>query len=117
MKRNLSDPQHPIWNLCRTIVVGGLAAFVMWLNASNFDHTEHKAILQMFIAYIGIDFGLKKLQGKDTQVDELQRQRDELDAVRRKLAVEVSEARGVDLADLADSTTLRDVNELLEQSR
>lgn len=36
----MSDPNHPIWSLCRIIVVSIALTITLWANASHFDSTE-----------------------------------------------------------------------------
>ena len=45
----LSNPQHPLWATFRfSIVVIGVT-FILWGNASSFDETEIKTILEIAI--------------------------------------------------------------------
>jgi len=59
---------HPMWRLLQTTSYLLFAAFVMWLNASNFDETELKALF-----YIGTFMfageGVKRAIAKMTKED------------------------------------------------
>ena len=40
----LKNANHPVWRLGMTVAYLMFAAFIMWVNASNFDETELKAL-------------------------------------------------------------------------
>lgn len=54
---NWSDPKHPCWQLARfAILMAGLTV-VLYHNASNFDHTEWKAIGEFAVLVIAANAG------------------------------------------------------------
>jgi len=59
----MTAANHPIWRIIQTAIYLIFAAFIMWLNASDFDETELKAL-----AWIGtfmfVGEGVKKLMTK-----------------------------------------------------
>lgn len=59
-------PNHPIWKLLTHGMYGSLITLFLWLNASNFDHTEVKTILEIVAAMTGVEvlknkFGTKQV--------------------------------------------------------
>ncbi len=44
------SPTHPIWAIIRLTVLMIAMVFVLWLNATKFDHTEIRSIIAVFIA-------------------------------------------------------------------
>lgn len=48
---NLFNQDSKIWEILKILVIG----FVLWLNASNFDETEIRAILEIGAAYYGLE--------------------------------------------------------------
>jgi len=55
----MHDPKHPIWAIIRTAIMLVALAFVLWINASNFDDTEIRTIVAMFLAAIGAETATK----------------------------------------------------------
>lgn len=51
---------HPVWSICRLSIYMAALSFVLWLNAANFDETELKTIITMFLVGGGAE-GLTKL--------------------------------------------------------
>jgi len=49
-QRKLSDTRHPLWRLLTLCVLLAFLTLVQYLNASNFDQTEIKSILEMGMA-------------------------------------------------------------------
>jgi len=52
---------HPVWTIARHSVYLGFATLILYTNASNFDHTEIKTILEMGLVFIGADYAKSKL--------------------------------------------------------
>ena len=48
-------PTHPVWQLIRLAILMLTLSFVLWLNASNFDETEIKTIIWVFMAAAGVE--------------------------------------------------------------
>jgi len=46
----IKDPSHPLWSITRLVIYMGALTFLLWLNASNFDVTELRTIVLMFLA-------------------------------------------------------------------
>jgi hypothetical protein len=55
----MHDPKHPIWAIIRTTIILIALTFVLWINASNFDDTEIRTIVAMFLAAIGAETATK----------------------------------------------------------
>lgn len=58
---------HPIWKIITHTTYGLLITLFLWLNASNFDHTEIKTILEIVATMTGIEMIKKKLEPKDSK--------------------------------------------------
>ena len=58
---------HPIWKIITHGTYGLLITLFLWLNASNFDHTEIKTILEIIAAMVGVEMIKKKLETKDSK--------------------------------------------------
>ena len=52
---DLSNPRHPIWAFSRLTVVMISLVVTLWANASNFDSTELKTIITMFLIAAGTE--------------------------------------------------------------
>lgn len=59
----MNDPKHPIWAIIRTGILLLALIVVLWVNASNFDGTELKTIVAMFLAAIGAEAATKLMSG------------------------------------------------------
>lgn len=59
----MNDPKHPIWAIIRTVILLLALIVVLWVNASNFDDTELKTIVAMFLAAIGAETATKLMSG------------------------------------------------------
>lgn len=59
----MNDPKHPIWAIIRTAILLLALIVVLWVNASNFDGTELKTIVAMFLAAIGAETATKLMSG------------------------------------------------------
>lgn len=59
----MNDPKHPIWAIIRTAILLLALIVVLWVNASNFDGTELKTIVAMFLAAIGAETTTKLMSG------------------------------------------------------
>lgn len=57
---NLSDGNHPIWNIIRLTVMMIALSVILYINASAFDQTEVKTIIFAFIAG-GMGVGMESL--------------------------------------------------------
>ena len=51
----IHNPEHPIWGITRLLIVMTALVVTLWLNASNFDETELKTIITMFIVAAGAE--------------------------------------------------------------
>lgn len=60
----ISDPKHPLWPLVRLSILMLTLVLVLWLQASNFDQTEIKAIILIFLAAAGVEGGLQVVNRK-----------------------------------------------------
>lgn len=60
-RRRKSD--HPAWAFARLALVMVPVTGVLWLNASKFDWTEHKSIIELFLMLGGWE-GVRLLKGK-----------------------------------------------------
>ena len=60
------NPFHPIWQTVHWVAVIGMVGFVLWLNASNFDHTELQSIIQIGIGLAGL-FGAQSWMARRHQ--------------------------------------------------
>lgn len=50
----MTDPDHPIWRLAQTTLYLAFAAFFLWHNASDFDDTEIKTLVELgTIMFVG----------------------------------------------------------------
>ena len=60
---------HPLWNPAnfRLLMLLGAMFLILWWNASNFDDTEITAIIQLFMAAIGIEGIAKGLGNRSTR--------------------------------------------------
>lgn len=58
----MSAPQHPVWSLLRLAVVMVALCVTLWVNASQFDATEIKSIVTMFLVAAGAE-GVSQLLG------------------------------------------------------
>jgi hypothetical protein len=55
--------EHPIWSLLRSVVMFGGLTLLLYFNASNFDGTEMRVILELLIlrgAWEGFERKMKK---------------------------------------------------------
>ena len=66
----MSDPWHPIYATIRFCALAIAVTFVLWKNASNFDETEIKTIIEIAIlagGYEGLQsFATRKRNNADT---------------------------------------------------
>lgn len=51
----MMKPTHPIWQTVHAVAIITACAGAMWLNATNFDATEIKALLQIGLAVGGLN--------------------------------------------------------------
>jgi len=56
----MKDPSHPIWPLLRFAIVAIVITTVLFVNASDFDETEAKAITA-FLSLYGVSEGAMRL--------------------------------------------------------
>lgn len=57
----LLDPAHPVWSLLRLVILMGTMTLVLWLNASNFDITEIRSLITVFLVAAGLEGGSQTL--------------------------------------------------------
>ena len=58
---SIHEAGHPIWAIIRTSVLLLSLVVLLWLNATNFDETEIRTIIAMFLAAIGTETATKIL--------------------------------------------------------
>ena len=67
----MSDPGHPLYATIRFCALAVAVTFVLWKNASNFDETEVKTILEIAVlagGYEGIQsYATRKKRDGSTQ--------------------------------------------------
>ena len=66
MPHRLANPDHPVWSIFHLMVVGLLITLFAYLNASNFDETELKMILEILLALAGYN-GITKILKERTK--------------------------------------------------
>ena len=49
----ISDPDHPIWDFGRYLILMIAATIILWANASDFDVTEGKSLFMLAMAMGG----------------------------------------------------------------
>jgi hypothetical protein len=49
----LSDPEHPIWNISKYLVIFAFCILFAVINCSKFDKTEIKMLIQIFVLLFG----------------------------------------------------------------
>jgi hypothetical protein len=59
-ERAPTDPIHPGWGMIRLGIYMGTLCLILWMNASDFDKTEGKTIMWMFVVGAGSE-GLGQL--------------------------------------------------------
>ena len=60
------DTEHPVWSLIRLVIVFAGVTIFLYLNASTFDETEMKTIVELMILAGGFEALNRKLaNGKD----------------------------------------------------
>lgn len=60
------DTEHPVWSLIRLVIVFAGVTIFLYLNASTFDETEMKTIVELMILAGGFEALKRKLaNGKD----------------------------------------------------
>jgi hypothetical protein len=69
----MRDARHPVWILVRLVALFGFLYLFCWLNASEFDATEVKTILEVLLADSftegAIWRGTRKKNGAERQDD------------------------------------------------
>lgn len=63
----MKSPDHPIWALLRLVVLMITLTVVLWLNASNFDATEHRTIIWVFLAAASTEGISQLVRRRDNQ--------------------------------------------------
>lgn len=61
----MSDPHHPIWRLIQTAMYLFAAFVFLWMNASNFDHTEWKTLIELGAVIGGAELIKAKLSQRE----------------------------------------------------
>lgn len=51
----MSSASHPIWSLLRLLIFMVALVATLWLNAAEFDDTELKTIITMFVVASGAE--------------------------------------------------------------
>lgn len=49
----MNDPRHPIWSFGRIALAMICLTFLLWTQASNFDHTEIQTLAGFFMLSAG----------------------------------------------------------------
>ena len=62
-KMSMTDPKHPIWSIVRLTVMMTALTTILYLTASKFDATELRTIVMTFVAGLGIEGGIRAIQG------------------------------------------------------
>ena len=52
----MADAEHPLWRLLQTISYLVFATVFLWLNASSFDRTEMKTLIELAVVMLGSEF-------------------------------------------------------------
>lgn len=52
---DFNDHGHPIWRLLRLTVCMSALTAILWINASQFDHTELEVLVYFFLAAISCE--------------------------------------------------------------
>lgn len=63
----MSSPDHPIWSLLRFAIFRVAAAVTSYLNASDFDHTEGKMLMEFAAIAGAYEILEKKLKPKSEE--------------------------------------------------
>ena len=67
VKEILTDTSHPLWSFLRLLVLMVSLTVVLYVNASNFDATEIRTLVTMFLLAASAEGGLQLLiPKKDT---------------------------------------------------
>lgn len=53
----MTDPSHPVWRIVEGGLYLGILSYIMHGNASNFDETEIRTIVEFMLAYTGLKTG------------------------------------------------------------
>ena len=59
----MSNASHPIWSLLRLVIYMIALVTTLLLNANNFDATEIKTIVTMFVVASGVEGGTQIVRG------------------------------------------------------
>ena len=51
----MADPSHPIWSVLRLLILMTALTIILYANASQFDVTELRTIITMFLFSTGIE--------------------------------------------------------------
>lgn len=68
--KRVSDAEHPIWGIIRSVATTLSVGFVLWLNASNFDRTELKSIAEIAVILAIGEPALAKFREKMKKSDD-----------------------------------------------
>jgi len=60
----MNDPNHPIWRLLQTALYLTFASFFLWANATSFDSTEIKTLVELGAVMIAGEFVKNKIKKK-----------------------------------------------------
>lgn len=58
---------HPIWKIITHGMYGVLITGCLYFNANNFDSTEIKTIIEVFVVMAGVETVKKRFEGKDDE--------------------------------------------------
>ena len=54
----MNSPTHPIWAIIRLGMLMFVLTIVLWLNASKFDATEVKTLVEYFLVAASLEGGM-----------------------------------------------------------
>lgn len=52
---SLADARHPIWKMLRSLLVGGLSLFALWLFYDRLDQRDITTVLTLMGGVLGFD--------------------------------------------------------------
>jgi len=61
----MAPATHPVWSLIRLAILMTAAVLCLWINASNFDMTEIKSLIGIFLAASASEGALSRIARPD----------------------------------------------------
>ena len=68
MSGTMNDAKHPLWSLLRLVVVMTSLTLTLYINASNFDATEIRTIITMFLIAAGTEGLNRMFQKQESEI-------------------------------------------------